>query len=708
MPTPLPKPTAPPSGISPVNASASPSLAAPVLATPVPPPNQNAPSQAPVSQVKTDSPAVVLPPTGGVPAGATPTSQPGGALRMAPPILAPTTAKPATPVSPIAVAPQPAHPVVMASPVRTDVTEIKPAKPGEIPIPPPSELPAVDPSKVGVVTPVVGKPLPVAPQPTPAQTASVQSAQTPPQTVTALASVSSNQLPAGAGKSAPPPKPAQPKPAEVEFAKPKRSILTFIPIIIGVLLIAFVGIFIYLFLNKGSSTTSTPSAPSARTGATDDSRSGGSNSAGNTGTTTTGGQPIVLQYWGLWEPADAMKQIIDDYKKVNPNVSVQYTKQSHLDYRTRLQTAVASGNGPDLFRYHATWVPMLKTELATLPSAVMSATDFQQTFYPVASKQLQNNGSPVGIPLMYEGLALFYNVEAFNTAVVQPPTTWGELRETAKKLTIMEGATIKRAGIALGYTSNIDHFSDVVALLSLQNGADLAKPSGKQTIDALTFYTLFAKDRVWDETLPSSTVAFARGDVAMIFAPSWRAHDIKQMNPNLQFATVPVPQLDPAAKVSWANYWAEGVSSKSKYQKEAWEFLKYLSSKESQQKIYNAQSQTRSFGELYSRVDLASQLVADKVVGSFISDAPKATGWYMSSFTHDKGINEEVIKYYEDAINSMNEGKTASDVIDTLSAGVAQVLQKYQVSGATSTGGSAPAGTSTGPSGSSVAPAGSI
>lgn len=439
------------------------------------------------------------------------------------------------------------------------------------------------------------------------------------------------------------------------------------------LLVVLLGAFYFLFM-RGDNSTSRPNTGN-NTG------SGSGNSTDNGSGTSTGGQKVVLQYWGLWEQSDVVKEVLDEYTQAHPNVSIQYTMQSHRDYRTRLQTALSSGNGPDIFRYHASWVPMFTTELSSLPSAVMSTSEYQSTFYPVASQQLQSKGSIVGIPLMYEGLALFYNTDALATAVVQPPTTWGEVRSAAQRLTIREGETVKRAGIAMGYTSNVDHYADILALLALQNGADLSKPNSKQMMDALTFYSLFAEENVWNESLPASTVAFARGDVAMIFAPSWRAHEIKLMNPNLKFATMPVPQLDDDEdnQISWASFWAEGVSSKSKYQKEAWEFLKYLSSKDVQMKLYSDQAQTRSFGEIYSRVDLSNELAADPVVGAFVADAPKAKGWYMSSMTHDGGINDEIITYVKDTLNQMTAGKKADAVIDGLSAGITQVLQKYSV-----------------------------
>ena len=57
----------------------------------------------------------------------------------------------------------------------------------------------------------------------------------------------------------------------------------------------------------------------------------------------------------------------------------------------------------------------------------------------------------------------------------------------------------------------------------------------------------------------------------------------------------------------------------------------------------------------------------------------------MSSFTHDNGINDQIIKYYEDAVTAIAvDGKKATSVQTTLDAGVSQVLRQYGVSGALS------------------------
>ncbi len=392
------------------------------------------------------------------------------------------------------------------------------------------------------------------------------------------------------------------------------------------------------------------------------------------------GKTVDLVYWGLWEPEQVMSQLIAEYKKENPNVNIQYTQQSKEDYRERLQSALAKGEGPDIFRFHNTWVPMLKNDLDVAPNDVKESINLSTNYYPVVSKNLTTNQEIMGIPIYFDSLALYYNQELLEQANETPPSTWEDLRQLAVDLTVKDDTgKIHTAGVALGTTNNVEHWSDILGLMMLQNGANPAEPSSELSTDALKFYTIFAeKDKVWDETLPNSIYAFATGKVAMIFAPSWRAHQINEISEDLNYATVPVPQL-PGEKIAWATYWAEGVWEKSKEKKEAWKFLEFMSTQKALNTFYSAASGMRRFGEPYPRVDMASQLQDDPIVYSFVKQGPYAESWYLCSRTFDNGINDRIIKYYENAVNGYLEGQEAKEVLTTAASGVKQVLSSYGI-----------------------------
>ncbi|HJY98290.1 MAG TPA: extracellular solute-binding protein [Patescibacteria group bacterium] len=393
-----------------------------------------------------------------------------------------------------------------------------------------------------------------------------------------------------------------------------------------------------------------------------------------------------ITWWGLWEEASVVTPLIDEYQSQHPGVKINYVMQSPQDYRERLTSRLAEGEGPDIFAFHNSWVPMFRNSLDSLPPAVMNAADYAKTFYPTATSDLTSGTAIVGIPLGYDSLSLFINEDIFSKAGKTPPTTWDDLRVTARELTVKDDqGIITQSGVALGRTENVDHWPEILALLMIQNGVDLSQPTGEAAEGALVFFTLFTTDDgVWDATLPPSTQAFASGKLAMYFGPSWRAFEIGQQNPNLKFKTVTVPQLPKDSPqqpdITYATYWAQGVSAKSAGKAVAWDFLKFLSTQESLQKLFDNQRRVRSFGEPYPRPDMASLLADHPVVGSIISQAPGAQTWFLHSRTFDgpTGINSQMANYFGDAINALNSGtKTATQALETVATGVTQVLSTY-------------------------------
>lgn len=389
---------------------------------------------------------------------------------------------------------------------------------------------------------------------------------------------------------------------------------------------------------------------------------------------------VTINYWGLWENDSVTRGLIAEFEKLNPDITVQYTQQSPKQYRERLQSAINRGEGPDAFRFHNTWIPMLRLQLATVPPAVMTPAEFNSTFFPVTANNLISGSSIFGLPLMIDGLGLYVNDDLFSTAGVTPPISWTDVASLVPKLTVKNGSTIVTSAIALGTATNVEHFSDILGLLFYQNGADLTNLSGNNAEQTLTFYRSFADPTnpmyTWSDAMDNSVPAFAAGKVAMILAPSWRAHEVVQMSPKLRFHIVPVPQLQ-GTSVAWASYWVEGVSSQSQHKAAAWQFIKFITSKNGANILYSEAAKTRLFGEPYARMDLADLIQNDPYTGAYVKQAPFSRSFPIASRTYDNGLNDHLIQYLTDAVNSMATGASPIQVLQTVSAGFRQVLSSY-------------------------------
>ncbi len=390
---------------------------------------------------------------------------------------------------------------------------------------------------------------------------------------------------------------------------------------------------------------------------------------------------VTISYWGLWEGENVIRTILADFEKENPTVKVAYVKQDNKQYRDRVVTRAQNGTGPDVFLFHNTWLPQMVSYLLPLPNDVISKDEFQKTFYPVVINDLIHKGAIYGIPSGMDTLSMFINTEIFQQAGLTPPANWQDFARTARMLTVKdEMGKIRTAGAAMGTFDNVTHASDIISLLLVQNGANIRNiPITKESaIDAFDFYVSFAREgeKVWDETLDPSLLAFSKGNLAMYFGYSWDIFAIKQLNPQLSFQVVSVPHL-PGRNTTIASYWANGVSAKSKYQKEAMLLLKFLSKKETMQKLFSESAKTRLFGEPYAHRDLAKSLSDNSLVYPFVEQAKDAASSFFASDTFDDGLNSQMNAYLGNAVRAMLGNTSTETAVDTLANGVAQILRQY-------------------------------
>jgi len=401
--------------------------------------------------------------------------------------------------------------------------------------------------------------------------------------------------------------------------------------------------------------------------------------------TTATEEPTTITYWGLWENPSIIKPVVEAFEKENPDIKVNYEMQVSTDYQDRLQTTITSQKTPDIVRIHSTWLPLFYQNLLPAPANTVSTTEIETNFYP-AVKQLIINNQIYGIPLTMESIALFVNTQMFEAASLSTPKTWEDVQSAAKTLLITDklSGKITRAGIALGTTTNVDFWPDIISLMLLQGGANLLSPTASQLTGTLKYYTQFSKgiDAVWNNTLPSSTLAFATEKVAMILAPSWKAVDIQTINPNLSWKTIPAPQLPDVEPVNWTSYWFEAVPKNSQHSQEAWRFLTYLSSAKAQQLLFESASRERGFSQAPAHKSVASIAQQNPISAPFVEALPTAQTFYTASLTHDSStaLNSRLIKYLEDAVNAYaSNSNETNQVTDTLIKGFNQVLSQYRL-----------------------------
>lgn len=206
--------------------------------------------------------------------------------------------------------------------------------------------------------------------------------------------------------------------------------------------------------------------------------------------------------------AEIIQKMTDDYTAQNPGVTINavYTG-SYADTTTRAITASRGGNPPQLaILLSVDMFALLDEELILpwdefIPAAERDA--FIGGFYPSFMRNSQTEGKTYGIPFQRSTPVMYYNKEAFRAAGLDPeapPTTWDELVEMGKTLTLRDASgTVTQWGVRIpssGFPSWL--FTGLVA----SNGQDgLANDAGTEVyfntpevIEALEYLVSLAQE----------------------------------------------------------------------------------------------------------------------------------------------------------------------------------------------------------------------
>ncbi len=322
--------------------------------------------------------------------------------------------------------------------------------------------------------------------------------------------------------------------------------------------------------------------------------------SGNAGSDSSDAGGKTLTYWASNQGTslDNDKEVLAPQLKrfeEETGIKVNLEVIGWNDLQTRIQTAVTSGQAPDVLNIGNTWAASLQSTGAFMPfdDAAFEAIGGKDKFVKTA---LETGGmpgeDPTSVPVYGLAYGLYYNKAMFKDAGLTPPTTWEEMVEVGKKLT-----TGDKHGFALAagsYTENA-HFAFINAA---QNGAELFDADGKPTftsdgvVDGIKrFVDLMQVDKVVDVSnaqYDQGTKAvndFATGKVAMIINQNNADNSIVangMKDDEYGVVAFPAPanaKSDVASHVAGINL---SIFKNTKNKEGALEFVKFMTSPETQ------------------------------------------------------------------------------------------------------------------------------
>lgn len=213
------------------------------------------------------------------------------------------------------------------------------------------------------------------------------------------------------------------------------------------------------------------------------------------------GDEITLTFWSWLPTTDQADEMIAAFEEANPGIKIDYTRTEQDDYLEKLQVAMASGTGPDLFGLTTGTVA---EQYAPFAEDMSSLAD---TYWSGWSDVISENaveqcttedGTLVGMPLLVAGMTdLLYNQTLMEECGIESvPTTYEELKDAAEKAKA-NGYVAVAVGAADDWV-NVDWFVQISN--EFEEGAVYEAENGERSwTDQCFVDTMLAWQKLFDE-----------------------------------------------------------------------------------------------------------------------------------------------------------------------------------------------------------------
>ncbi|MFD2613299.1 ABC transporter substrate-binding protein [Paenibacillus gansuensis] len=370
------------------------------------------------------------------------------------------------------------------------------------------------------------------------------------------------------------------------------------------------------------------------------SSAGKNNTAGSTNTDAGTNAPteetkseepvtVTLAGWGSSpEEQELLNQTLAEFSKKYPNIKVNYEVIAD-QYMDVIKTRLIGGEAPDVFYLDAFEAPALiaKDVIEPLDGYVTPEFDVNDFEQPLLDA-FKVDGKTYGFPKDFSTLAMFYNKKDFADAgIANPPATWEELQEAAKKLTKREGGKLVRAGFGVAPELPRQMFMAKAfeGLITDQEGK--ASFASEQALKGLQLVVdMHNVDKSSAE--PKEVGAgwggemFGQGKASIVFEGNWAIPYLQNNFKTLDYGTAELPTVN-GKKGTMAFTVAYVMNKASKQKEAAWTLLSYLTGKE------GMKTWTSKGFALPTRKSVAAELGFDKdpVRSALVTGGSYATPW---------------------------------------------------------------------------------
>jgi multiple sugar transport system substrate-binding protein len=308
--------------------------------------------------------------------------------------------------------------------------------------------------------------------------------------------------------------------------------------------------------------------------------------------TTTAPVTIKLSGWTA-SPVEQtlLKKLLHDFEVTHPEIKVKY-EAINDQYMDVIKTRLIGEAAPDVFYLDALEAPFLMSQNVLEPldrylTPEFDVADFEATLID----SFKFDRHLYGLPKDYSTLSLFYDRAAFkSTGLTSPPTTWEQLRDDAKQLTVDRDRDGKIDRYGFGVAPELARQAYTIKafggqLVDDKGNATFASEAGLKGLQSIV--EQYRQDRTTaqksDVGTNSGSEMLGQGKVAMAIEGNWAIPYLQSTFPQLDFATAEVPSIN-HKKGTMVFTVAYVMNKQSQHQAAAWQLISYLTGKAGMEK----------------------------------------------------------------------------------------------------------------------------
>jgi len=296
---------------------------------------------------------------------------------------------------------------------------------------------------------------------------------------------------------------------------------------------------------------------------------------------------------------ETIAEVVQAFNGSQDKIHVTYKElpppSSSTEVHQGLVQQLARRNGdPDVFTQDIIWIAEFAAAKWALPLDEYFNTEAMKEYFPGVVQACTWQGKLTALPWFIDSGMLYYRKDLLDELGAKSPETWSELIESAKKLT---GSGKAKFGFLWQAKQAEVLVCDLVSFIGSNDGAIL-QPDGKTVsiaddaaVEAVQLmHDLIKKDQItpedvlsWDEE--PSRRPFTSGDAAFLrnWSYVWKISQNKEdSNVIDKVGVVPLPHFEGKKSAACLGGYQYGVNASSKNKEAAIEFVRWMSSPETQ------------------------------------------------------------------------------------------------------------------------------